>query len=520
MTALTRADMKRELEADWKAWLFYFYGHLLKREGRDVEFAPHHHDFWDAFWEIERSGLPRIKGSVRNSILCVWSRDHGKSASSEMAIASAAARKTRKYALYVSATQDQADGHVANIGALMTGSKFEWMYPEAAERRVGKYGPQAWRRNRLQASNGFTLDAIGLDKGVRGIRDEEQRPDLIILDDIDDINDSATMTDRKMRTLSRSIIPTGSTDCVIVMVQNLVLEDGIMDRLINGRADFLRGAYVSGPHPAVLGLQYEGGDDGRWRITGGTPTWSGFDIGQCEATMNKVGPAAFLAEYQHELAGVSDRVHPNFSPSLHAYLHRELPPFVQMAGGLDFGGEGMTANETAGVLAGVDANDRTLLVDEFKDNGADVDRRLMEWMRIQEMKWRGAGSITWFADATESLGIRAMKNAGFNVVPSRMGGNQQLREFRARLVGQRLSPDAAGIPGLRYLARLRRWESEMLRYRRQKPAFEGDTRRREIIRVDDHLMTATEYLIDGLYGPKAQRSDTRSAEQDYVEVLR
>ncbi len=505
MSEPSKSTLLDELESDWRAWNYYFFEQYLRSaDGKPTRFAPHHSDFWTAFWTIRRGRLPRIAGASRNSIFCVWPRGHGKSTSIESAVVSAACRRTRKYALYVSASQDQADGHVANIASMLTDSRVGQFYPDVAERRIGKHGQATgWRRNRLQTASGFTIDAVGLDKGIRGVRDEEQRPDLIILDDIDDINDSGTLTDRKMRTLSRSIIPTGSTDCVIVMVQNLVLEDGIMDRLIHGRADFLRGAYVSGPHPAVNGLVYEGQPDGTWRIVGGTPTWDGFPISACEATMNKVGPGAFLAEYQHELSGVSDRVHPNFQPGTHAFLKAEIPPFVAMVGGLDFGGEGRTANETAGLLAGIEENGRILLVDEFKDNGANVDERLYAWMRIQEEKWQGPGSIIWHADGTESLGIRAMRRAGFTVFPSRLGGRIPLREFRIRQVGHRLALDGAGFPGLRYLPRLRKWEAEMLRYRRQKPAFDGDPRRREVITVDDHLMTATEYLVDGIDGPHA-----------------
>ena len=82
-----------------------------------------------------------------------------------------------------SATQDQADKHVESIGSLLEASSaFASRYPAFANRMIGKYGhSRGWRRNRLTTQAGYTVDAAGLDKGVRGIKREGVRPDVIIL---------------------------------------------------------------------------------------------------------------------------------------------------------------------------------------------------------------------------------------------------------------------------------------------------------------------------------------------------
>jgi hypothetical protein len=96
------------------------------------------------------------------------------------------AREKRRYALYVSMTQEQADDHVANVAALLESPAIAAHYPALGQRLVGKFGnPKGWRRNRVRAASGFTVDAIGLDTAARGIKLEDARPDLIILDDID-----------------------------------------------------------------------------------------------------------------------------------------------------------------------------------------------------------------------------------------------------------------------------------------------------------------------------------------------
>ena len=508
--------LRRDLEADWRLWLTHFFSQYLSDpRGNLAPMAAYHEEFWSAMWAIQNGGLPVLRGQPRDAFFAIWPRGGGKSTSTEMAVSSMIARRSRRYCLYISDSQDQADQHVDNIASMLTSQNFNAIYPEASERKVGKYGPASWRHNRLQTASGFTLDAIGLDKNVRGLKQGDQRPDLIILDDIDNVNDSGLMTDRKMRTISRSIMPAAANDCIVIMVQNLILNDGIMDRLANGRADFLRSAYVSGPHPAIVGLQYEGIADGEsrgaWRITGGRSTWPAKSLEDWNVEFNRMGPAAFLTECQHQLSGVSDRVYPDFAPERHQYIAARLPAFRAVIGGLDFGGEGRTASETAGLVAGVDVNDRIVLLAEFKDNGVNVDQRLMEWMRVQENRWRGPGTIVWAADGTEGLGIKAMKRSGYNVRASRLGGGIPLRELRVRQVGHRLALDGSGIPGIRYLPTLRKFEGEALRYHREKPQFEGDPRQRKIMQVNDHTMSCLEYLIDLLDGPQTNIvNDTRS----------
>ena len=132
-------------------------------------------------------------------------------------------------------------------------------------------------------------------------------------------------------------------------------------------------------------------------------------------------------------------------------------------------------------------------------------------MRVQENRWRGPGTIVWAADGTEGLGIKAMKRSGYNVRASRLGGGIPLRELRVRQVGHRLALDGSGIPGIRYLPTLRKFEGEALRYHREKPQFEGDPRQRKIMQVNDHTMSCLEYLVDLLDGPQTNIvADTRS----------
>lgn len=153
---------------DWEAWL---REHVLPDNA--APFAPHHVEFWEWVWAIRPGVRP-------TPFLGVWARGGAKSSSAEMAVVALAAARARKYVLYVSGTQDQADDHVANIGDILESSRIAKAYPDLGERAVNKFGSsKGWRRQRLRTASGFTVDALGLDTSARGIKLEDQRPDLM-----------------------------------------------------------------------------------------------------------------------------------------------------------------------------------------------------------------------------------------------------------------------------------------------------------------------------------------------------
>lgn len=261
--------------------------------------APHQEDFWR--W------VRRIRpNKPQEPFIAVWPRGHGKSTSAETAVVDCGMRRVVHYALYVSETQSQADKHIAEIETLLASDYIERKDPALARRRVNKYGhSKGWRCDRLTTASGLVVDALGLDVHARGIKFEQQRPDLIIFDDVDSEDDSHDVTASKIKKITQKILPTGVHETKILGVQNLVKPGGIFHQIVNGDADFLLGSRVSGPIPAVDDLTYERvvNDNGtaEYRITGGVPTWDGMGLDACVAFMNRYGASAFLKECQHDV---------------------------------------------------------------------------------------------------------------------------------------------------------------------------------------------------------------------------
>lgn len=205
----------------------------------------------------------------------------------------------RKFVLYVCATQDQADHHVQAISSLLESA--------GVERRLGKYGnSKGWRREQLRTKDGFNVAGIGLDKATRGVKLDEFRPDLIILDDIDSQDDTPKTVAKKLASLQKAIIPAGSFDCAVLFVQNLIHEESIMTQLVEERADFLHDRETPFVEKAVEGLEVEKvrrPEDGRfvYKVLAGKPTWAGQNLATIERQINDWGYRVFLSEAQHEV---------------------------------------------------------------------------------------------------------------------------------------------------------------------------------------------------------------------------
>jgi hypothetical protein len=260
-------------------------------------FANRHVALWRWIWRIQSKVRPR-------PFVGIWPREGGKSTTAELATVALGARKIRHYVWYVRETQDQADKSVINIMDLLESASTEKYYSEMGRREIGKFGaPRSWRRQQLRTASGFIVDAIGLDTAVRGAKVKMQRPDFMILDDIDGKHDTIKTTRKKIETITTSLLPAGSQDCAILAIQNLIIPNGVFARLADvadEKADFLADRIISGPHPAIKDAVVEQ-QDGRFVLMDGVPTWEGQGLKVCQRNIDTWGYSAWQQEAQHDV---------------------------------------------------------------------------------------------------------------------------------------------------------------------------------------------------------------------------
>lgn len=283
--------VKERGELDWREWIGRFF-----RAFTTSPFAQHHVDMWE--W-----GSAIVRGIAPRPFIACWPRGGAKSTTVELLCAwiGSQPEPVRHYVLYVSETQAQADRHVQAIAGMLE--------DVGISRALNEYGAsKGWKHAEIRAANGFNVTAMGLDSAMRGAKLDEFRPDLIVFDDIDGRHDTERTVAKKIDTITTSILPTGSTDAAIIVVQNMIHDHGIMAQLVDGTADFLHDRLPAEPIPAVYDLEWEQQilEDGspRYVITAGEPSWPGQSLEVCESQLTKWGPTAFLREAQHDVEEV------------------------------------------------------------------------------------------------------------------------------------------------------------------------------------------------------------------------
>ena len=324
------------MSVDWRQWL---RGHFP--DYTTAGFAPRHVRLWD--W---LSGLRR--GNAQPAHIAIWPRGGAKSTSAELGCGLVCERRTRRFVLYVSGTQEQADKHVGAIAAVLERRRIE--------RALNVYGySKGWRRQEVRAANGFSCAGFGLDVGARGVKLDDARPDLIIFDDIDARHDSRETTRKKTETITQTILPAGAPDAAVLFLQNVIQKDSIAAQLADGRADFLLDRYPVTVEPAVRNLSYQREEqpDGtmRYVVTGGEPTWDGQNLTVVQKQLNDWGRRSFEREAQHK---VNEAEHGlwNAARDIEPFRVTETPQLFLCGVGLDPSASS-TGDEAGIVSAGV-----------------------------------------------------------------------------------------------------------------------------------------------------------------------
>ena len=305
VTVKTRKETEALLARGWRVVLPILFPHIFSGEISAAQAQ-----YWDLFWEV--TFLLRDKKKVpkkKLKRLLIWGRGLAKSTTIEVAALMKGAILNGGYCLYVCETQDQANEHISNIRDLIENpeSRFAQYFPQMAAPKQKKFGKsdEKWTEELFVCANGWVCRAKGLTAKMRGIRYHNQRPDDIKIDDIDDVNDSITLSMRKLRLMTASIFGTQATLTTIDFAQNLIGENSVLSQIYTGKADALGERTSIGIVKTFVKLDLEQWQDSdgrvRWRILPTSiPTWAVIDIEVAQGYLDDVGRDVFLAEYQNE----------------------------------------------------------------------------------------------------------------------------------------------------------------------------------------------------------------------------
>lgn len=106
-------------------------------------------------------------------------------------------------------------------------------YPQACE-RTGRYPRAArWRANEIITANGVKVAALGEGQNIRGRRHVEARPDLIIVDDVENRENTHTAEARAKvgEWFNKSILKAGTAATQVLVVGTIQHYDSLLARL-------------------------------------------------------------------------------------------------------------------------------------------------------------------------------------------------------------------------------------------------------------------------------------------------
>lgn len=136
----------------------------------------------------------------------------------------------KKFVLIICQTQQQARQHMMNIRRELENNKL-------LKSDMGPFQEETggeWAMSSLVFKNtDARITVASVEQAIRGVRHYEHRPDVLVLDDVEDMNSCKTREGREKTFdwFTREVMPLGDIGTRVILVGNLLHEDSLMMRL-------------------------------------------------------------------------------------------------------------------------------------------------------------------------------------------------------------------------------------------------------------------------------------------------
>lgn len=134
----------------------------------------------------------------------------------------------KHYIIILSDSSEQAEGFLGDI-------KTEYEDNGAIREDFGELKGKVWKTSVILLNSGIKIEAIGSGKKIRGRRHKQYRPDLIILDDIENDENVNTLEQRKKLAnwFYKAVSKAGDTYTDIVYIGTLLHYDSLLAKVAN-----------------------------------------------------------------------------------------------------------------------------------------------------------------------------------------------------------------------------------------------------------------------------------------------
>lgn len=212
-TQAERLARKQRLEKDPEAWFAYYFPNYCTAEPAAFHKAATKRLFSHPEWFEVRA----------------WSRELAKSARSMMEVCNLALTGQTRNVLLVSNSHDNAVLLLAPFKAFFeSNNRVEQDY--GVQRNLGQ-----WTEDKFVTRGGCSFRALGWGESPRGTRNNEKRPDFILIDDFDTDEEcrNEDIMKKKITWMEQALIPTRSISCKtrILVNGNIISNNGMVKYL-------------------------------------------------------------------------------------------------------------------------------------------------------------------------------------------------------------------------------------------------------------------------------------------------
>lgn len=203
-------------------------------------------------------------------------REHGKTTLLLGYVIFSIITRKHRFILFISQSQSQARRIASTV-------KIEFENNPQIKETFGDITGSIWQAEEMSFINGTRLITIGITGGIRGINIQGQRPDFIILDDVEtDRHHYSQVESEKLKAIFKNSILNLGKDAKVVVI---------------------------GTMGARHGLLYELSQSTQWKvikysaIQNGKPLWKEkWSLSDLERKRLEIGEVAFMREFMNELS--------------------------------------------------------------------------------------------------------------------------------------------------------------------------------------------------------------------------
>lgn len=212
------SDRRVMVEVTRRSIMYFFYVYF----GGYIKYpvAPFHRKMFEIAQDdsIKRVVVISFRNSAKSTIL-----------NTTLALWSIMGIHKKKFVVIVSQTQQRAREHLRNIRQEIEKNSLLREYLGPFEEKEDQWQSAALVIPRYEAK----IVAISIDEGIRGLRERSNRPDVLIVDDVEDSLTAMTKDgrDKTFNWITSELLPTGDPNTRAIFIGNYISDESALMRL-------------------------------------------------------------------------------------------------------------------------------------------------------------------------------------------------------------------------------------------------------------------------------------------------